>query len=512
MEARRLRIVALALLLVALFATLRLLDLDGDPPWPLPNGQPGQELVVEGPAKAHEARKWALFGAFDTHPADQYRFWRAQSPVYVYPLAGWLREVGVGWAQLKTFGVLATGVGFCVLLALAVRRWGARGMAAAGVMLGVHFYSIHYCRAGLLEPYLNTWAILTVAFGLLALRDLRWSIGMQWGLAGALLVKLSAAYLVPLALGITFIAHRRAHRRGAPKGQHALILGHGALLGAALVWYMLSEPYWRTVEWNFVHMVHDEKGFETPDLTDIPGLAVLGRMVDIRRLGNGLALVFPVMLWPAVLRLGVTLRALFLRFVRRRDDAEQLHDLDVVAAIWLLSAWGILQLTPLVRVRFSMILFPPMTLMAAGGLMWLLDRFAERRRVQLGIVAVGAVALLATHGWWQLRWLREHATQIHDNNVVMAKAVAGKKATIVGHYGSSMTFDSDADYFFAKRHFNLSEEVLDQLPFTHVFSRIGKRDSIRKRVPWRFVGAEPIAEAAFRDRTWQLLELAPRDP
>jgi len=507
MEARRLRIVALALLLVAVFATLRLLELDADPPWPLPNGQSGQELVVEGPAKAHEARKWALFDAFDTHPADQYRFWRAQSPVYVYPLAGWLREVGVGWAQLKAFGVLATGVGFVVLLVLAAGRWGARGMGALGVMLGLHFYSIHYCRAGLLEPYLNTWAILTVAFGMLALRDLRWSIGMQWCLAGALLVKLSAAYLVPLALGLTLVAHRRAHRRGVARWQHALVLGHGAALGAALVAYMLSDPYWRTVEWNFVHMVHDEKGFETPDLTDIPGLAVLGRMVDIRRLGNGLVLVFPVMLWLAVLRLGVTVHALF----RKRPLSEHLSDLDWVAAAWLLSAWGILQLTPLVRVRFTMILFPPMALMAAGGLMLLLDRCSERRGVQLGIVAAAAVALLATHVRWQVRWLDEHTTHIHDNNVVMAEAVAGKKATIVGHYASSMTFDSEADYFFAKRHFNLSKEVLEQLPFTHVFSRVGKRDSIRKRVPWRFVGAKPIAEAKFRDRTWTLLELAPRD-
>lgn len=506
MEARRLRIVALALLLVALFATLRLLDLDGDPPWPLPNGQPGQELVVEGPAKAHEARKWALFGAFDTHPADEYRFWRAQSPVYVYPLAGWLREVGVGWAQLKTFGVLATGVGFCVLLALAAGRWGARGMAAAGVMLGANFYSIHYCRAGLLEPYLNTWAILTVAFGLLALRDLRWSLAMQWCLAAALLVKLSAAYLVPLALGITFVAHRRAHRRGAPTWQHAVILGHGALLGAGLVSYMLSEPYWRTVEWNFVHMVHDDSGFETPDLAEVPGLVVLGRMIDPARLGNGLVMVYPVMLWLAVLRLVVTVHAL----VRKRLGSEPTGDFEVVTAVWLLSAWVSLQLTPLTWLRFSMVLNPPMTLMAVGGLMWLLDRFDGRRAHQLGFVALVVAGILATHVRWQLQWLREHTTQIHDNNVIMAKAVAGKRATIVGHYGSSMTFDSEADYFFAKRHFNLSKEVLDQLPFTHVFSRIGKRDSIRKRVPWRFVGAEPIAEAAFRDRTWQLLELAPR--
>ena len=511
MEARRLRIVALALVLLALFATLRLLDLEGDPPWPLPNGQSGQELVVEGPAKAHEARKWALFGEFDTHPADQYRFWRAQSPVYVYPLAWWLRDFGVGWTQLKVFGVVATGVGFSVLLVLAAWRWGARGMAAAGAMLGVHFYSIHYCRAGLLEPYLNTWAILTVAFGLLALRDLRWSIAMQWCLAATLLVKLNAAFLVPLVLGITVAAHLRARRRGTPARWHAIVLGHGVLLGALLLTYMLSDPYWRTVEWNYMHAIHDEKGFETPDLTDVPGLVVLGRMVDVRRLGNGLAMVFPVMLGLAVLRLIVTLHAL----IRKRPDAagvgQHVSDFDVVFAAWLLLAWGILQLTPLTWLRLSMILFPPMTLMAAGGLMLVLERFAERPRVRLGIVAAVAVALLATHGRWQLQWLREHGTQIHDNNVVMAEAVAGKGATIVGHYASSMTFDSEADYFYVKRHFNLVPEVLDQLPFTHVFSRLGKRDRVRKRVPWRFVGAKKIAEARFRDRHWQLLELAPRE-
>lgn len=493
-------VVAIAVALVAAFVAVRLVALDADPPWPLPNGQSGQELVVEGPAKAHEARKWALFGQFDTDPADEYRFWRAQSPAYVYPLAWWLATVGVGWAQLKIFGALATTLGLFGVLWLSLRRHGAVAMTAAGVLLGANFYAMHYSRAGLLEPYLNMLAVGVVAAGLAARRDLRWSVLMHWVLLAALLTKLSAAYLVPVVVTLTVLAHRSAAGRDTPRWQHAVVLGHGIAVAAGLSIYMLSEPYWRTVEWNYVHMVHDGSGFGDPRMSGIAIGDVLGRLFDLDRLGPGFAQLFPVALPLALLRLVVTV----VQVVRRHVEAY-----DAVLVLWLMSAFALLQLTPLVLVRFTIIVVPPLVLLAAGGVALIMDRLRSRRWAQWAVGGAIVLALAATHGRWQSQWLGNRTTQIRANNEAMAKAVQGQRATIVGHYGAAMTFGTTADYFYVKKHFNLSKETLSVLPFTHVFSRLGKRDSVRRRVPWRFVGAKEVARAQFRERNWALLRLDP---
>src|ERR1035437_3511526 len=91
---RRARL-ALLVALLTLFVGLRLAFLTADPPLFLPNGLIANELFVEPPAKAHEARNLALFGAWQTSPVDNYQFWRVQSPVWVYPLAAWFRAFGV---------------------------------------------------------------------------------------------------------------------------------------------------------------------------------------------------------------------------------------------------------------------------------------------------------------------------------------------------------------------------------------------------------------------------------
>ena len=152
--------------LVLAFVALRLAFFDADPPRYLPNGYHAIELFGEPPDKSHEARNYALFGAFHTNPVDNYQFWRAQSPVWVYPLAAFYSAFGVGYAQLRTFATLGSALGLVGLLFIARRRLSTVGTGALGLFVVCDYIGLHYGRVGLLEPALNA-LLVWVAFTLL---------------------------------------------------------------------------------------------------------------------------------------------------------------------------------------------------------------------------------------------------------------------------------------------------------------------------------------------------------
>lgn len=97
-------------LLLALNLGLRLFHLSADAPRSLPNGFRVSAAWRDEAAKSHEARNRALFGKWQTSPVDQYRYWRRQSPAWVYPLAGWFKLAGVGYLQLRLVSVAAAVV------------------------------------------------------------------------------------------------------------------------------------------------------------------------------------------------------------------------------------------------------------------------------------------------------------------------------------------------------------------------------------------------------------------
>ena len=111
------RWIGLAVLLAGLHLAARLALLSADPPATYPGGRVAQELLFEGPAKAHEARRFALTGAATT---DDYRVWSVQSPVFVAPLGWFMRLFGPGYASLRVFCGL---VGALLLLSFRPAAW-----------------------------------------------------------------------------------------------------------------------------------------------------------------------------------------------------------------------------------------------------------------------------------------------------------------------------------------------------------------------------------------------------
>ena len=85
-ELRSLRSLRLLVALTLLFIGLRCWMLTADAPLSV-LGRDARELFAEPAAKSHEARNWAVFGAFKVSPVDDYQFWRAQSPATSEPAA-----------------------------------------------------------------------------------------------------------------------------------------------------------------------------------------------------------------------------------------------------------------------------------------------------------------------------------------------------------------------------------------------------------------------------------------
>src|SRR5262249_27730802 len=120
---------------VLLFVLIRLAGIDADPPHILPNGGRAQELWAEGAAKAQEARNWALFGRFQVHPADNYQFWRPQSPVWVYSLAGFLKLFGVTTVVHRVHSILVGALGLIAVLGYARKQLGSVAWMLLGLFL-----------------------------------------------------------------------------------------------------------------------------------------------------------------------------------------------------------------------------------------------------------------------------------------------------------------------------------------------------------------------------------------
>ncbi|MEO0605257.1 MAG: hypothetical protein AAF211_27755, partial [Myxococcota bacterium] len=93
-------------LAIVVFVGLAFASLGADPPTAVPftlSRRDLVELVVEGPAKAHEARNKALYGEWYLGEHDTYRFWRRQSPLWVWSQYLWFEVFGVGWTQARAF-------------------------------------------------------------------------------------------------------------------------------------------------------------------------------------------------------------------------------------------------------------------------------------------------------------------------------------------------------------------------------------------------------------------------
>jgi 4-amino-4-deoxy-L-arabinose transferase-like glycosyltransferase len=477
--------------------------IDADPPIRLPNGQADSwELIVEGPAKAHEARKSSLYGTWSTNSSDQYRFWLVQSPAWVVPLSWMFKLFGAGWLQLRWFSLLIAGVGFIGLLGLAWQHYKRVGMLVVGVCLGLDYYLFHYERAGLLEPALNTWLILTTSALLLSLSNVRWLILAQLTLMLAVLTKQSALFYLPVFAGMGIASLVQSRRRDDPVHVWGAVAGFSALCFVLLLLWMSSDEYIRTLKWNLGHVVYDDVARD--DISGLPvGQAIL-RIFDLGRLRRGVLLQFPVLLPLAVLQLG--------SMARRAYRRQPISAFELAIAAWAVLAFAALQLTPHVRVRFSLILFPALALLAAGGAHLLVDALGKTDLRRKLLIAAPAVAAVVVNGISFARWAFGAETELRDGNKSLARILAPGDV-IIGIHAAPLAMDSQADHFYVKDHFNETPEILEALHVTHVLDPEDGPVIERMRgtkTPWA-KGERVVTEVPFKGRTYFLWDIADED-
>lgn len=444
------------------FVALRLAFIEADPPRYLPSGYHAIELFAEPPAKSHEARNHALFGAFHTNPVDNYQFWRAQSPAWVYPLAAFYGTFGVGYAQLRTFATLTSALGLVGLLLLARRRLSAVGTGALGVFVACDYIGLHYGRVGLLEPALNSllvWVALTL---LLARRHVLWLVPTTWAFTLALLTKQTGLYVAPLVLAFGFPAWRRAARAGARRRLYqGLVLGHALALGAALVAYALTDEYLRTVLWNFGHVVHGEDGATALDAEGLDVGGILARFGDLTKTWRF------VSTYPLTGVLAVFEAA---RLLGRARKKRSIAPWQRLALGWFACAALTLFFTKLTEVRFYVLLAPPITLLAASAVESLWRARLVRAKAhgpRLALAATVGVFLLHNGGNYG-RWLTERTYETRDIARDVETTVGAEKAVFIGLWSAPVVLGTPYLHYYVKNDFNASRPSLEALGVTHL--------------------------------------------
>lgn len=498
---------------VALFISIRLVHLTADPPTTLPNGhEEASELVVEGPAKAHEARNRALFGDWRGHPANEYEFWRIQSPVWVYPLSWTFWAFGVGYAELRVFSIVTAVLGLLGVLLIASRRTRGFPLVFPGLLLSLNYYYVFYSRAGLLEPLLNGFLAFAAFFLLLALECPLWLIAAQVAFVLAFLTKQTALVMLPVFLLGHALAFRGMRRSKRPFWSWALPCSTLALFAAALGVYVTTDAYWSVLVSNLGHALFDDVWISKIEASRIPIGDIFARAFEWPRWRDGFILLMPVAAPLILVELW--------RIGRQLVAARKLDGWDAIVSLWFFSVLAMLQITPLTSLRYYVILIVPGTLLAVGGLQSTLQWASRWQRGQT-IVAVAVVtAVFLTHGLWWTDWVRSPSHVLTATNQDIAERIGDRDATIIGAWAAPLVFETPYKTYYVKHRFNTSRESLLALDVTHVLIRhrgdpfdwFSRHDwtfwTVRHVFPGAVAGGEPVARYRLWDGTFVDLRTA----
>ena len=472
---------------VVVFVGVRLVYLQADPPTDLPiSSAEWTELIVEGPAKAQVARNKALFGDWKSNPVDNYQFWRIQSPVWVYPLSWSFRAFGVGYPQLRIHSIVTAAIALVALLLIARRRFDGWPLYASGLFVIVNFYYVFFSRSGLLEPLLNSMLSVSVLCLLMALSSPLWLVGAQVAFVLALLTKQSALVLLPLLIFSSAWAIIRARRSNRHTWQWVLPIISFVVFAVALALYVQQDAYWRTVIWNYGHVLFNSQRVSEIDITSVPLAKTLVRLTQWSRWRDGFFLLMPVAAPLIILDCG----RIGLGLLRKR----RIDPWDALIALWFLSVLGSLQLTPLRSARFLIMLIPPGALLGASGLQTLL-RAAEQVKAKgwpqrvpgpkaLVLITL-VIALITTHGRWFQRWAEGRTYVLAETNRDITSQIGERHAVLVGAWAAPLVFETKYETYYVKARFNSSKRALSSLGITHVLIR-SRNDWTYRRIKRNF--------------------------
>lgn len=426
------------------FAILALAWPDADPGTFLPglDADRAREMLVEPAAKAHEARNHGLFGEFHRNPADEYQFWRAQSPVWVWPLALTFGAFGVSYPVLRGFSVAVAIVGLMGMVGVGRRLLPAPVLGGITLITCTSLYVVEVGRSGLIEGMTATAAVWTVFF-LLRTRDHPgWAVAAQGCFTLGLFAKQGIVYVFPLLVVCQILAFARWRRDGTFPRLRWLPVAVALVLAAGSAAWMLQPSYLRAVLWNANHLL---VGADEP----IPWT---DRLLPVRQWwtwivmpgGAGLVAV------PTAIGLGVAA-------VRRRTTWE-----EAVVLGWFASTALAVLLLRLWTVRYASVLLLPTFLVAGIGLAraWATPM---GRRIVIAWIA-GSLALNA--GLQALR-ARSVEHSVADTREAVERAIGDRPAVVIGALAMPVLLASPYDVYYVKYGFNRRSETIVALGVTH---------------------------------------------
>jgi hypothetical protein len=470
------RATALIAGLVLLFIGLRAVNLAADPPTSF-GTRATRELVAEPAAKSHEARNYALFDAYHLNDADDYQFWRAQSPVWVYPLTAFFKLFGTDWPQLRLFSTLYAALGVTLLLAIAVRFMSPLAVAFIGCLLACDSMYFHYSRAGLLEPAVNSWLMACMLGLVLAERRPLWLMFAHWAFVLAFFTKQAALVAVPVvALASVWVLFRGPERSPNRRQVRLAVFGNALLIVAVAILYMVNSDYWRAVEHNVNHVLLGSDA--TPEHRYHGFSSILQRFTD-GRYRHFFATV-PV---SGPLALGVAVALTYALYRRRR-----LPYAPLVLTGWFLCAFGAMYAIAWSALRFWTMVVMPAALVAGFAVDALFFE-AQRHgwtRTYRAIAIAGATVLFGIHAFILREPLLAPHFTLRDGARAIEQAIGPRPATVLGAMSPPLVLGTPYKNFYLRSKFNSTRDQLEKLAPTHFLFNVhgdGSQTILRRELP-----------------------------
>lgn len=451
------------------------------------------EFLVEAPAKAHEARNWALFGEWHRNPADNYQFWRVQAPVWVYPLAWAFKLFGVSYTTLRWFTLafgMAGFVGFVLMMRRTLTPWAA---TAAAWLYATNLFAVLMARMGMIEVLLNAAAVWLVLALLPARRHPAWLVVSQLLFFVAFFGKQGIVYLFPLLVGGNVLAFLHYRRAGTFPRMRWLPVATAVVVAAVTMFFVLQPEYLRTVSWNVDHMVVGARWAKVH----------WWHRFDARRLWNSMMVLTPVvgaLGLPGLLWLGWT------AWKERR-----ISWLEGLLCAWYASAWIAAVVARTWTVRHNSILLMPGLIV----MMLVASRIVSTSRARLAPLFVFMiVAALANNVANQTRRYGELSYAVWLTAERVKEQIGDRDAVVIGRFAVPYMLGTPYDVYYVKEAFNVEPEQLEALAPTHLLLSDRWFDSTDRRIKRAGIPAynDAVYCAGYRGNRLSMALFALREP
>lgn len=555
------KVVAIGLIFLGLSALARVYHLEADPPPRIVEGYAEHTHFRDEPAKAHEARNKAIFGRWKLNEADEYGFWRPQSPVWVYGQYLWFRLFEVSYASARAYVILYAMAGIALLFALATVHYGVLTAAFATALLSFNFAYLQYTRLALMEAVVIFYLLASTCALAAAWRrpGRAWILVPVGGLLflAACLTKPTGLVFAPLvAAGGVYVVYRRVPHGESLRGrlgqcvgsrEGVAVLGTLGILILALAALFADPEYSQRFSFQIrEHFTRSEpitflQAVRIGLLESLAGPKVHAMFQYLAPVGLGLATaeILRALLWirqDARRRAGAPAGHPAPAVRSASPDAHRpglAAPVDPVAMYmigWLVLALGANLATRDHLVHFQLIMLPPIALLgglfaarvwhaARIGLSALPGRRGDETARWLaliragglcGIVILAAAGFVLYHGQRYYAWATNPTFTFPESSRALRRIIGEREAVVVGEYAAQATLETRYRHFYIRPQlFNWSEKTLLALGITHLVAHEDDMvtEVIRRNAPSLLNGIRTIGKLEFYGLPLKVYEL-----